>query len=105
MGELVLVRHGATEWSVDGRHTSYTDLPLTADGERQAQALAAALSGRYFAAVLCSPRQRARHTADLAGLKVTDITEDLAEWNYGEYEGITTASIREERPTWNLWSD
>jgi broad specificity phosphatase PhoE len=105
MGELVLVRHGATEWSVNGRHTSHTDLPLTADGERQAHALAGALSGRYFAAVLCSPRQRARHTAELAGLKVTDVTEDLAEWNYGEYEGITTASIREQRPEWNLWSD
>jgi probable phosphoglycerate mutase len=105
MGELVLLRHGATEWSVAGRHTSYTDLPLTADGERQARALAGILGKRSFAAVLCSPRQRARRTAELAGLAVTASCDDLVEWNYGEYEGITTAAIRQRRPDWNLWTD
>ncbi len=104
-GELVLIRHGATEWSAAGRHTSVTDLPLTADGERQARALAPALADRAFAAVLCSPRQRARRTAELAGLAVTAIDEDLAEWRYGEYEGITTAQIRVQRPEWLLWRD
>jgi probable phosphoglycerate mutase len=104
-GELVLLRHGATEWSAAGRHTSVTDLPLSEQGERQARALAPALAGRRFAAVLCSPRQRARHTAELAGLTVTAVDDNLAEWNYGEYEGITTAQIRARRPGWVLWRD
>ena len=105
MSDVVLIRHGETEWSATHRHTSYTDLPLTPDGERQAVALGKALAGRSFAGVLCSPRRRARHTADLAGLAVTDVTEDLAEWNYGEYEGLTTPEIRRTRPDWNLWTD
>jgi len=105
VGELVLIRHGATEWSAAGRHTSVTDLPLTPEGERQAAALAPVLAGWRFAAVLCSPRRRARHTAELAGLTVTAIDEDLAEWRYGEYEGITTAQIRAQRPDWELWRD
>ncbi|MEU4694693.1 histidine phosphatase family protein [Actinoplanes sp. NPDC023714] len=104
MAEIVLVRHGQTEWSANGRHTSYTDLELTAEGERQAQALAARLAGRTFAAVLASPRRRALRTAELAGLTVTEVTEDLAEWNYGEYEGITTKQIHETRPDWSLWT-
>ncbi|MEU8242722.1 histidine phosphatase family protein [Actinoplanes missouriensis] len=105
MAEIVLVRHGQTEWSANGRHTSYTDLELTPEGERQARAVAERLAGRSFAAVLASPRTRALRTAELAGLTVTEVTEDLAEWNYGEYEGVTTQQIRETRPDWSLWTD
>ncbi|BBH70540.1 phosphoglycerate mutase [Actinoplanes sp. OR16] len=105
MAEIVLIRHGQTEWSANGRHTSYTDLELTAEGERQARAVAGRLAGRSFAAVLSSPRKRALRTAELAGLTVTEVTEDLAEWNYGEYEGITTKQIHETRPDWSLWTD
>jgi probable phosphoglycerate mutase len=105
MAEIVLVRHGQTEWSATGRHTSYTDIDLTADGERQAREIGAHLAGRSFAAVLCSPRVRARRTADLAGLAVTAVDDDLVEWDYGAYEGITTAQIRTGRPGWNLWTD
>ncbi|HEX6500500.1 MAG TPA: histidine phosphatase family protein [Micromonosporaceae bacterium] len=105
MAEIVLIRHGQTEWSAAGRHTSRTDLPLTDVGERQARDLAPALAERRFAAVLCSPRLRARRTAELAGLVVTDIDDDLAEWDYGQYEGITTADIHRDRPDWYLWTD
>ncbi|MEU7901356.1 histidine phosphatase family protein [Actinoplanes sp. NPDC049118] len=105
MGEIVLIRHGQTEWSAAGRHTSYTDLDLTGDGERQARAAGERLAGRSFAAVISSPRRRALRTAELAGLTVTETTEDLAEWNYGEYEGITSATIHETRPGWSLWTD
>lgn len=106
MSEIVLVRHGETEWSAAHRHTSYTDLDLTPRGERQARGLAARLEGRTFAAVLCSPRKRALRTAELAELAISDVDDDLAEWNYGEYEGITTAEIRRSRdPDWNLWTD
>ena len=105
MGEIVLVRHGQTEWSADGRHTSYTDLDLTAEGERQARAVAGRLAGRTFAAVLSSPRKRALRTADLACLTVTEVTDDLAEWNYGEYEGLTSDTIKQTRPDWSLWTD
>jgi broad specificity phosphatase PhoE len=105
MGEIVLIRHGQTEWSAAGRHTSYTDLDLTGDGERQARAAGERLAGRRFAAVISSPRRRALRTAELAGLAVTETTEDLAEWNYGEYEGVTTATIHETRPGWSLWAD
>ena len=105
MGEIVLIRHGQTEWSANGRHTSYTDLDLTAAGEQQARDVGTRLSGRTFAAVLSSPRKRALRTAELAGVAVTGTTEDLAEWNYGEYEGVTTKVIRETRPDWSLWTD
>src|SRR5689334_4308906 len=105
MANIVLVRHGETEWSKAHRHTSYTDLPLTPEGERQAKALAPALAGRRFVAVISSPRQRARRTAELAGLTVTAVDEGLVEWNYGEYEGLTTAEIRAARPGWQLWTD
>jgi len=104
MGELVLLRHGETEWSAARKHTSYTDVDLTPDGERQATALAAALAGRSFAAVLCSPRRRAMRTAALARLAAA-VDDDLAEWNYGSYEGRTTNEIRRDRPQWNLWTD
>ena len=105
MGDLVLVRHGETEWSRAHRHTSSTDLALTPTGDRQARALAPALAGRPFAAVLSSPRQRATRTAELAGLTVTAVDHDLAEWNYGQYEGLTTDEIRRTRPDWLLWTD
>jgi broad specificity phosphatase PhoE len=105
MGEIVVIRHGQTEWSAAGRHTSYTDLDLTAEGERQAAALRPALAARSFAAVWSSPRVRATRTAELAGVTITEIDDDLVEWNYGAYEGITTASIREHNPTWDLWTD
>jgi len=105
MAEIVLIRHGQTEWSANGRHTSYTDLDLTVTGEQQARAAGARLGGRTFAAVISSPRKRALRTAELAGLMVTETTEDLAEWNYGEYEGITTPEIRRTRPDWSLWTD
>ncbi|GAA3765440.1 acid phosphatase [Plantactinospora mayteni] len=105
MAEIVLIRHGETTWSASHRHTSYTDLELTPDGERQAREVAAELAGRTFAAVLSSPRRRALRTAELAGLPVTEVDEDLGEWNYGEYEGLTTDEIRRERPDWVLWSD
>ena len=105
MGEIVLIRHGQTEWSAAGRHTSYTDLDLTAEGERQAREAGRRLAGREFVAVISSPRKRALRTAELAGLTVTETTDDLVEWNYGEYEGITSATIRETNPEWWLWTD
>jgi broad specificity phosphatase PhoE len=105
MAEVVLIRHGQTTWSAEGRHTSVTDLPLTSDGEKQAASLRPALAGRTFALVLTSPRARAKTTAALTGLTVDAIDDDLAEWNYGEYEGITTAEIRDRDPNWDLWRD
>jgi probable phosphoglycerate mutase len=106
MGEIVLIRHGETEWSANRRHTSVTDLDLTDAGVRQAEALGNAVRGRTFAAVVCSPRRRAVRTAALAGLDTTEITEDVAEWNYGEYEGVTTADIHAHHdPDWDLWTD
>lgn len=105
MGELILVRHGETEWSLSGRHTSYTDLPLTAHGEEQARAVAPLLADRPIGLALVSPLQRAVHTAELAGFKNGRITPDLHEWDYGGYEGITTVEIHRGRPDWNLWTD
>ncbi len=105
MADILLIRHGETEWSATGRHTSTTDIPLTATGERQARALTPALTTHHFAAVLCSPRTRARRTAQLAGLPITDTDDDLAEWDYGRYEGRTTADIHTETPDWTLWTD
>ncbi|MDQ0994060.1 histidine phosphatase family protein [Streptomyces sp. V3I7] len=105
MGDLILVRHGATEWSVSGQHTSWTDLPLTPDGEDQARSLAPLLSGRTFARVLTSPLSRAVRTAELAGLTGARTEPDLREWDYGAYEGITTREIHRTRPDWYLWTD
>jgi len=105
MAEVVLVRHGETEWSRAGRHTSFTDLPLTPEGERQAHALAPALASRPFVALLSSPRRRARDTARLAGLTISSVDDDLAEWDYGDYEGLTTEEIHRHRPDWLLWTD
>jgi len=101
----VLIRHGETEWSRDRKHTGRTDIPLTAVGEAQAAALAPRLAGRFFAEVLVSPLSRAIETADLAGLTGAQVTPDLAEWDYGDYEGRTTADIREDRPGWDLFTD
>lgn len=105
MGEIVLIRHGQTEWSAVGKHTSFTDLELTEEGEQQAREAGRRLAGRRFVAVISSPRRRALRTAELAGLSVTEISEDLAEWNYGKYEGITTPEIWESDPGWSLWTD
>ena len=102
--EVWLVRHGETEWSRDGKHTSTTDLPLTPVGEEAALALKQQLSGTDFDLVLTSPRQRARRTAELAGFADADVEEDLVEWTYGDYEGVTTAEIRETVPGWTVWS-
>ncbi|GAA4582619.1 histidine phosphatase family protein [Planotetraspora phitsanulokensis] len=103
--EVILLRHGETEWSRAGRHTGRTDLPLTERGEDQARALAKVIKGRQFALTLVSPAQRARRTAELAGAASYDVDPDLWEWDYGGYEGITTPQIRESRPGWYLWRD
>ncbi len=101
---LVLVRHGETEWSATGRHTSVTDVPLTDRGGEAAVRVRSRLAGFQFALVLASPRARARETAARAGLgERAEVDEDLAEFAYGEYEGRTTADIREERPGWSVW--
>ncbi|WP_433527911.1 histidine phosphatase family protein [Micromonospora sp. CA-263727] len=105
MGQILLIRHGETTWSASRRHTSYTDLELTPDGERQARMLGPVLADQRFAAVLTSPRKRALCTAQLAGLTVADTDDNLAEWNYGEYEGRTTAEIHDEHPSWSVWTD
>jgi broad specificity phosphatase PhoE len=105
MGELILLRHGETEWSRAGRHTGRTDLPLTPAGEAAAAALAPALAARPIRAVFTSPAQRAVRTAQLAGLTGAKEDPDLWEWDYGGYEGRTTADIRTERPGWYLWRD
>jgi broad specificity phosphatase PhoE len=104
--EVWLVRHAETEWSRSGRHTGRTDVPLTDEGRERARALGEALSRRRFAVVLASPLDRARETAALAGLgEHAQLREDLLEWDYGDYEGITTPDIRAERPGWYLWRD
>lgn len=103
--ELWLIRHGETEWSRSGAHTGRTDLPLTDGGRRKAAAVGRRLGGRPFALVLTSPLQRARETCRLAGYgDVAQIEANLCEWNYGDYEGRTTADIRKEAPDWNLWT-
>jgi len=105
MGELIVLRHGETEWSRDLRHTGRTDVPLTAAGEAAAAALAPALAARKVRATFTSPARRAVLTAKLAGLTGATIDPDLQEWDYGGYEGRTTADIRVERPGWYLWRD
>lgn len=102
--ELWLVRHGQTEWSRDHRHTSTTDLPLLPEGEEVAHGLRDRIAGVDFALVLSSPRQRARTTADLAGHPDAVIDDDLVEWGYGDYEGVTTEEIRRTVPGWSVWT-
>ena len=99
---IVLVRHGQTEWSRSGKHTSRTDLPLTDEGREAAERLD--LRERDFALVLTSPLRRARETCELAGLQ-GEVDADLCEFDYGDYEGLTTKEIRETRPWWSLWRD
>ena len=103
--ELWLVRHGETDWSRSGRHTGRTDLPLTPAGEDEARGLRAVLGDVRPALVLCSPLLRARDTARLAGYQDIVIDNDLAEWDYGDYEGRTSAEIRAQQPGWTLWTD
>ncbi|MEU0006848.1 histidine phosphatase family protein [Streptomyces sp. NPDC006314] len=105
MGDLLLVRHGETEWSRSGQHTSWTDLPLTEHGEEQAKSLAPLLTGRTYALALSSPLGRAIRTAELTGLPGVVPDPDLHEWDYGGYEGVTTAHIHRTRPDWDLWTD
>lgn len=106
--ELWLVRHGETEWSLDGRHTSYTDIPLTEHGRQRAGELREFLKGKKFAAVFTSPRQRATETCRLAGFgDVMQVEDGLQEWNYGSAEAKSTKQIREElgKPDWSVWTD
>lgn len=104
--EIYLVRHGQTEWSLSGQHTGRTDMPLTAAGEAAARTLAGRLQGLAFSAVWSSPSQRASKTCALAGFgDASIIKDDLAEWDYGVYEGITTKAILAERPGWQLFRD
>jgi broad specificity phosphatase PhoE len=105
MGELILIRHGETLWSRSHRHTGRTDVPLTPAGEAAAAALAGELAAKPIAAAITSPAQRAVRTAELAGLADAKIDPDLAEWDYGGYEGKTTTQIRAQRPGWYLWRD
>jgi broad specificity phosphatase PhoE len=105
VGELLLIRHGETQWSRLGKHTGRTDVPLNAHGEVQARAVAPLLAGRRIVLTLVSPLQRALRTAQLAGLSDLQIEPDLQEWDYGGYEGRTTAEINRSRRNWNLWTD
>jgi probable phosphoglycerate mutase len=105
MGQLIVIRHGETAWSKALKHTGRTDIPLTPNGEKAAAALAGDLASRHIAAAFASPAQRATRTAELAGLTGVVTDPDLWEWDYGGYEGKTTAEIREHRPGWYLWRD
>jgi len=106
MPELWLIRHGETEWSLSGAHTGRTDLPLTAEGERRAAALGTLLKGHTFSQVLSSPLARAKETCRIAGLAGTmTVDDDLMEWDYGQYEGLTTAEIRRTVPGWTVWRE
>ena len=110
MGEIILVRHGETEWSASGRHTGHTDIPLTEAGEQQAREAGALLlelrkNGHRIAAAWSSPAARAKRTAELAGITLDATDPDLWEWDYGGYEGKTTAEIQQDRPDWFLWTD
>jgi probable phosphoglycerate mutase len=105
--EVVLVRHGETEWSISGQHTGSTDIPLTENGREAARVVGEALKGREFARVVSSPLGRAMETAELAGFgrDRLELRDELREWDYGSYEGRKTVDIRKERPGWWLWRD
>jgi broad specificity phosphatase PhoE len=105
MGNLILLRHGETEWSLAGKHTGRTDVPLTPRGEQAAVALAPILARHNLVAVFTSLAQRAVRTAELAGLSNAQSDPDLWEWDYGGYEGLTSPQIRQTRPGWYLWRD
>jgi broad specificity phosphatase PhoE len=104
MGDVWVVRHGETEWSRDGKHTGTTDIPLTEAGETSARELEPRLARQRFALVLTSPLERARRTAALAGFPQAEVDKDLVEWDYGDYEGVTTEEIREQVPDWTVWT-
>ncbi|MGW3662100.1 histidine phosphatase family protein [Streptomyces sp. NPDC005141] len=105
MGDLLLVRHGETAWSMSGRHTGSTDVPLTDNGREQARRLGPLIARHHIAAAFVSPMRRARETAQLAGVVGAHVDADLSEWDYGGYEGITTVEIHRERPDWFLFTD
>lgn len=105
MGELILIRHGETEWSRTRRHTGRTDIPLNAAGEASATGLGPVLARRGPVAAFSSPLSRAMRTAELAGLDGVQADPDLVEWDYGGYEGLTRAQIEQDRPGWYLWRD
>lgn len=101
----MIARHAQTEWSLSGRHTGRTDIPLTATGEAAAVSLGKRLADHHFGRAISSPLDRARTTAALAGYRDPEIDPNLLEWDYGDYEGVTTADIRVDRPGWDLWTD
>jgi broad specificity phosphatase PhoE len=104
--EVVVIRHGETEWSLEGRHTGRTDVPLTKRGRREAACIPTLLAGRTFARVLVSPLERAVETCALAGYgDVAEVRPDLMEWDYGAYEGLTSEQIQAQHPGWSLWDD
>jgi probable phosphoglycerate mutase len=106
LSRVYFVRHGETEWSLSGQHTGRTDLPLTSRGEEKARKLTELLKGIEFARVFTSPRQRAKRTCELAGLgRAAQIEPDLAEWDYGDYEGVRSSDIRKSQPDWNIFAD
>jgi broad specificity phosphatase PhoE len=105
MGDLILIRHGETEWSRSGQHTGRTDVPLTAAGRAAAAELGRALAGRPIVATFTSPASRAAQTAELAGLPDPQVDPNLQEWDYGGYEGLTSAQISQQRGGWYLWRD
>ncbi|MEP1124816.1 MAG: histidine phosphatase family protein [Ilumatobacter sp.] len=102
---IVLARHAETEWSISGRHTGRSDIALTQEGRDAAVQLGRRIAGHSFDRVISSPLERARSTALLADFPDPEIDDDLLEWDYGDYEGVTTADIRAERPDWELWTD
>jgi probable phosphoglycerate mutase len=106
MPEIYLIRHGETEWSLNGRHTGVSDIPLTEHGRQQARLLGQDLVATNFQLVLTSPLRRARETCELAGLgERAQIDPDLMEWNYGDYEGVTSEQIHAGRPGWTIFND
>ena len=106
VGKLYIIRHGETEWSLSGQHTGRTDIPLTAHGEEEARRLAPWLKDIQFSVALCSPRQRAQRTCELAGMgALAKVEPNLAEWDYGDYEGQRSPDIAKERPGWNIFVD